>query len=259
MPLTDRLSKLVPSALKQVVKPFLPESLGFDPKRYVSTDEVSGQLQLELLKREGCTPDSKVLEIGCGNLHAGIPLIQFLEKGHYAGMDPNKWLRQMTLKNRQVRELVREKQARFLSRDDFDASKLGIKFDFVLSHSVLSHAAHWQLEQYLANAAKVLAPEGRIVASLRLAEGNAFGSPGASDKNDSMDQEWVYPGVSWFKLATVRETAGRCGLTALHKPEYTKFYVKTRPNEVHDWFVFSNKSAGAKRHDPGQPERPSAR
>jgi cyclopropane fatty-acyl-phospholipid synthase-like methyltransferase len=165
-------------------------------------------------------------------------------------MDPNKWLRQRTLRNDQVRKLVREKQARFLSRDDFDASKLGIKFDFVLSHSVLSHAAHWQLEQYLANAARVLAPEGRIVASIRLAEGNAFGSPGTADKNDSMDTEWVYPGVSWFKLATVRETADRCGLSVVHKPEYTEYLVKARPaechdlvaNECHDWVVFCPKA-----------------
>lgn len=264
MPLTDRLRMLIPQPVKRVVKPFLPQEWVLprgleDPSTFVGTDEISGQLQFELLQREGCRHDSRVLEIGCGDLHAGIPLIQFLEKGHYVGIDPNKWLRQKTLKNRQVRELVREKQARFLSRDDFDASKLGIKFDFVLSHSVLSHAAHWQLEQYLANAAKVLAPEGRIVASLRLAEGNAFGSPGTSDKNDSMDQEWVYPGASWFKLATVRETADRCGLTALHKPEYTKFYVNTRPGEVHDWFVFCNKSTGTKRNGPVQPERPNAR
>lgn len=65
--------------------------------------------------------------------------------------------------------------------------------------------------------------------------------------------------MSWFKLATVRETADRCGLTVVNKPEYTEFYVKTRPNEVHDWFVFSNKSTGAKRHGPGQPERSNAR
>lgn len=159
MPLTDRLRRLIPQPVKRVVKPLLPRG-SEDPSGFVGTDEVSGQLQFDLLQREGCRHDSWVLEIGCSNLHAGIPLIQFLEKGHYVGIDPNKWLRQSTLKNRKVRELVKEKQARFLVRDDFDARKLGIKFDFVLSHSVLSHAAHWQLEQYLANAAKVLAPEG---------------------------------------------------------------------------------------------------
>ena len=244
MHLTDRFRKLIPPALKQRVKPLsrhewvLPKGLE-DPKRFVGTDGVSGQLQLELLKREGCTRDSTVLEIGCGNLHAGILLIQYLEKSRYVGVDPNKWLRRKTLKNLWASELIREKQARFLSVDNFDASKLGTRFDFVLSHSVLSHCAHWQLEQYLRNAGKVLAPGGHILASICLAEGNAYGSSGTPDKEDSMDETWQYPGISWFKLATVISTAGRCGLTVVHKPEYTEFYVKTRPLECHDWLVFS--------------------
>jgi SAM-dependent methyltransferase len=250
MPLTDRLRMLIPKPVKRVVKPLLPKEWVVprgmeDPKCFVGTDEVSGQLQLELLKREGCSPDSKVLEIGCGNLHAGLLVIEYLRKGHYAGVDPNEWLRQKTLKNSQARELVQEKQARFLSRDDFDASELGSKFDFVLSHSVLSHCAHWQLEQYLRNAGKALAPGGRILASIYLSEGNPYGSSGTPGKEDSMDETWQYPGISpypgisWFKLATVISTAGRCGLAVVHKPEYTEFYVKTRPLECHDWLVFS--------------------
>jgi hypothetical protein len=44
--------------------------------------------------------------------------------------------------------------------DDFDASELGIEFDLVLSHSVLSRCAYWQLEIFLRNVGKVLAPGG---------------------------------------------------------------------------------------------------
>ena len=57
-----------------------------DPKRYVSNDMVSGQLQLELLKRQGCQPTSKVLELGCGCLHLGIPLLRFLNESNYVGV-----------------------------------------------------------------------------------------------------------------------------------------------------------------------------
>jgi cyclopropane fatty-acyl-phospholipid synthase-like methyltransferase len=233
----DRIKKLAPSAIKRVLRQLLPQGLD-DAKHYVHTDEVSGQLQFELLKREGCRPDSKVLEIGCGCLHAGIPLIQYLEKGNYVGVDPNRWLQQMAMKNRHARQLVKDKQARFLSVDDFDVSELGIKFDLVFSHSVLSHCASWQLARFLQNISKVLAPGGRILASIRLAEGNAYGSSGASDRGDSMDEEWQYPGVSWFKFSTITKTADMQRLTAVHIPEYTEFYTKTRPNEYHDWLVF---------------------
>jgi cyclopropane fatty-acyl-phospholipid synthase-like methyltransferase len=233
----ERLKRLVPCEIRGLLWRLLPQRLE-DARSYVGTNAVSGQLQFELLRREGCVPGSKVLEIGCGCLHLGVPLIQYLEKGNYIGLDPNQWLRQEAMKTRNVRQLVNEKQARFLSEDDFDASKLGITFDFAFSHSVLSHAAHWQLEQFLRNVGKVLAPSGRVLASIRLAEGNAYGSEGTPDHQDSMHKQWQYPGASWFTFQTVVETANRVGLAAVHVPAYTEFYTKTRPSECHDWFVF---------------------
>jgi cyclopropane fatty-acyl-phospholipid synthase-like methyltransferase len=236
MQLIDLVKQLTPSPIKRLLIPYLPRTL--KARSYVGTDEVSGQLQLELLKQQGCRPNSKVLEMGCGRLHAGIPVMVYLDKGNYLGVDPNEWLRHTVMKNRHVRQVIEEKQPTFLSADDFDASELGIKFDFVLSHSVLSHCAHWQLELFLRNVAKVLAPGGRILASIYLAEGNAYGSRGTPDKEDSMHQEWQYPGVSFFKLSTVVKTADTLGLTAVHIPGYTEFYTQTRPKECHDWLVF---------------------
>src|SRR5271165_3310432 len=103
MQLTDRLKQLVPLTIKELVRPHLPRVLR--AKSYVGTTKVSGQLQFELLKREGCRPNSKVLDIGCGCLHAGIPLIQYLEKGNYVGVDPNEWLRLTAMKSRRVCQL----------------------------------------------------------------------------------------------------------------------------------------------------------
>ncbi len=216
-----------------------------DVKDYVGTDETSGQVQFELLKRMGCTPTSKVLEVGCGGLHTAVPLMQYLEPGNYAGIDPNVWLRETVMKVERVHRLVEERRPSFLSGDDFDASELGVKFDFVFSHSVLSHCAHWQLEQFLCNIGKVLAPHGKLAASLRLAEGNPYGNRGSRDKQDTMHPTWRYPGGVWFKLSTVTETADRLGLKAVYDPEFTEFYTQTRPGEVHDWVVFTWKERPA--------------
>lgn len=171
--------------------------------------------------------------------------MQFLERGAFVGVDPNAWLIKDAIQKPELQRLVAEKQPEFLFRDDFDAGSLNRKFDFVLSHSVLSHAAHWQLEQFLRNTAGVLAPGGRIVASIRLAEGNAVGSAGSPNHEDSMDEQWVYPGVSYFKLATVNAVADRVGLVARNAPEHTAFYTRTRPREYHDWMVFSHKEGQA--------------
>src|SRR6266851_267141 len=118
MQLTYLAKRLVPSTIKPLLRPFVPRGLG-EAEGYVANDKTGGQLQLELLTREGCVTVSKVLEIGCGTLHAAIPMIQFLQMYNYIGVDPNKWLRRIAMKDRCVRELVKRKHARFLSVDDF--------------------------------------------------------------------------------------------------------------------------------------------
>lgn len=212
-----------------------------EARGYVGTTQASGVCQFELMKREGCVPTSRVLEVGCGVLHAGVPLMEYLDPGNYVGMDPNEWLRNLAMEDSRVRQLVASKRARFLSQSDFDASSLGMQFDLVLSHSVLSHAAHRQLEEFIRNVGKVLAPGGRILASLRLAEGNPHGSAGTPDRQDSMHETWQYPGSTWFTFATVASTADAHGLKAVHVPEYTEILTKVRWNEYHDWIVFSHK------------------
>lgn len=108
-------------------------------RAYASSYETSGELQKELLERTGCVPGSKVLEVGCGFLNAGIPIIRFLAADNYVGLDPNRWLVDAARGKRGVRTLMKEKRPRFLYVNTFDASELGIEFDFVISHSVLSH------------------------------------------------------------------------------------------------------------------------
>jgi cyclopropane fatty-acyl-phospholipid synthase-like methyltransferase len=183
-------------------------------------------------------PSSKVLEIGCGWLNAGAHIIEYLDKGNYVGIDPNEWLRNVAMKQNSVRQLINDKQARFLSVSDFDASTVGLKFDYIFASSVMTHFAHWQLEQFLTNAAKVLDQNGRILASIRLAEGNSYGSKGSPDKKDSMFKKWKNPGFSFFTLSTVVETAKKQGLVAEYKPEYTEFVKARRPSANQDWILF---------------------
>jgi SAM-dependent methyltransferase len=210
-----------------------------EAQRYVATSRTSGELQLELLKLEGCSPRSHVLEVGCGCLSAGGPAIRYLNRRRYVGIEPNRWLLDAALSDRRVRWLVAAKRPAFLERTDFDAGELGRTFDYVLAHSILSHCAHWQLEEFIRNVARVLRPQGRILASIRLADGNAYGSPGTPDGEDSLDAHWQYPGVSWFAFDTVERTAAGHGLGVAVKPEYTERFIARRPREIHDWLILS--------------------
>jgi hypothetical protein len=118
-----------------------------------------GQLQLELLKMNGCQPASSVLEIGSGCLVAGRPIMQYLMPDRYVGIEPNGWLLEAVKEGLpDTVALIEEKRPLFLDVTDFDASAAGRTFDFVISHSILSHAACWQYPLFLASIKKILAP-----------------------------------------------------------------------------------------------------
>jgi SAM-dependent methyltransferase len=197
---------------------------------------MAGICQLELLKKNGLRPHHRVLEIGCGALVAGRPIMQYLNPDCYVGMEPNTWLVDAARSHfPDMDGIFQEKKPVFLSRTDFDASELGRKFDFVLSHSVLSHAPHWQLPIFLEKLSNVLTPYGMIIASLRMHDehGKLMG--------DSMHEDWQYPGATYFGAKTIEQEAAKFGLTGEHHPEYRDFFTKHVPSNIHDWIRFRKK------------------
>ena len=193
---------------------------------------MAGICQLELLKRNGLKPHHSVLEIGCGALVAGRPLIQYLEPDRYVGIEPNTWLVDAARQHfPDMTEWFLDKKPVFLDRTDFDASETGRRFDFVLSHSVLSHAPHWQLPIFLERIERVLGPYGVIVASLRM-----FDQNGAL-MGDSMHEDWQYPGATYFAIETIKNEATKVGLEAYHAPDYRDFFTAHISSNIHDWIV----------------------
>lgn len=206
-----------------------------DATGYVCTLPEEGKSQLEILISLGCKPHHRVLEIGCGALVAGFPIMQYLDAGNYTGIDPNKWLIESTLKLPEVTAVVVEKRPKFFPRADFRTG-VDAKFDFIISHSILSHASSDQLTDFLVATAQQLTEGGVLAASIRLAEGNDVGSPGSARHGASFS-EWQYPGVSWFKQADVLERARHLALSATVSPELTRTVLNGNPKAVHDWIV----------------------
>jgi SAM-dependent methyltransferase len=206
--------------------------------RYVGTNSLEGLGQLKLLVYEGCRPHHKVLEVGCGVLMAGYPILQFLHSQCYVGIDPNRWLIDSALEVPQIKAAVEQKQARFICTDQFDASSTNEQFDFIISHSILSHCAAWQLPYFLQQLRGSLKQGGKILASIRFAEGNRFGSRGYHGTEEDF-QEWQYPGVSFFRQATVEAVARLHGFTYRVADEYLTLMVRANPNAIQDWVIFT--------------------
>lgn len=183
-----------------------------------------GSVILDFLREEGLKPHHHVLEHGCGNLSQGRPLIGYLDEGRYVGIEPNGWLVEIAMER--YPELAK-RNPRFLWRDDFDASEVDRRFDFIVSHSVLSHAAHWQMEMLLARTREVAADGAVMLASLRLGEQNSFA------------QQWQYPGVSFFRIDTLRVLGFHAGWHVEHLPDLRHRLAATCRNDFHDWVRFT--------------------
>jgi len=119
-----------------------------------------GQMQFDYLVGHGLKPGDRMLEIGCGNLRAGRLFIDYLEPGHYHGIDisPDILLAatdvvaEFGLQPKQPRlTLVRDMSLGFLPDGEFTV---------VHAHSVFSHSPIAVIDECLSHIGRVMAPEG---------------------------------------------------------------------------------------------------
>jgi cyclopropane fatty-acyl-phospholipid synthase-like methyltransferase len=205
--------------------------------QYVGTRPTGGVVQLTLLLMEDLQKDHYVLEIGCGALMGGIPIMSYIEKGHYVGLDPNSWLKNQTLLIPENALIIKEKSPLFVNNLSFDATSTGILFDYVFAHSIMSHAAHWQLPLFFEQTFKVLKKNGKVIFSIRLTEPNEYGNEGAP--KETRAQEWQYPGCSFFDESTVIQEASKLFQSAERKKDFTAALTADDPGAFHDWFVLT--------------------
>lgn len=176
-------------------------------------------LQFNILQGIGLNTQSSVLEVGAGCLGLAHKLVEFLAPGNYTGIEPNVEVAQAGGGLNPGREPF------LLHREDFDPAETSRTFDIAFAHSVLTHAAGWQLPLFLRNIRPHLRPGGLIVASLRWGE-------------DTNATEWVYPKAVWFSPATIERVAAEEGFTVQARPEIRKWCEERLPRMFHDWAVF---------------------
>jgi SAM-dependent methyltransferase len=125
------------------------------------------RFQIDELKKLGLTSSSSVLEIGCGPLTAGIPVIAFLEAGRYVGVDVRSNV--LDLSWQQVgRKALSAKNPRLIRADDFGVAEVGDrKFDFIWSFSVLYHLSDDILDRLFGSVAGLLADGGLFIANVQ--------------------------------------------------------------------------------------------
>ena len=100
--------------------------------------EEMGLLQLAFLKQRGLLPSHSFLDVGCGCLRGGIHLVQYLQAGHYCGLDINASLIEAGKLELETHKLL-DKKPRLLVDEHFTFSRFETTFDFCLAQSVFTH------------------------------------------------------------------------------------------------------------------------
>ncbi len=123
-----------------------------------------GEFQLHFLQAMGLQRASKLLDVGCGPLRAGVHLIEFLDDRRYVGVDYNRDF--VKAANRIVESSnLGLKHPTIELVNNFDFSRLDRSFDFALVFSVLNHCDEGQRAKFFAGISQPLKSGGRIYIS----------------------------------------------------------------------------------------------
>jgi ubiquinone/menaquinone biosynthesis C-methylase UbiE len=120
-----------------------------------------GGLQFEFLLRQGLLPSHKLVDIGCGALRCGVPIIRYLEEGNYYGLDFNASLIEAG-KCELAKEGLTAKCPTLLVNDKFEIDRFGVSFDFAIAQSVFTHLDLNLITRCVAEARKALTSDSKF-------------------------------------------------------------------------------------------------
>lgn len=143
------------------------ESLVGPPGKWRETRD----FQLHLLSLLGLKQDMVLLDVGCGSLRAGLPLIAYLDSANYIGIDaaPECISAAMQL----VSEFdLTAKRPLLLSSQTFGIEELGyVKVvDRIWSYQVLIHFTEDDVHRFMNATAQMLKTTGKAWASVQIAK-----------------------------------------------------------------------------------------
>jgi SAM-dependent methyltransferase len=183
----------------------------------LETFEAGGQEQLAYLLRAGLTPESKVVDLGCGVLRAGYPLIHFLAPGKYCGIEPHQERLAIGRDRILEPETLARKHPRFDTNARFDTSVFGEKFDFMLAYSIWTHASKTAIASILDSFLRDAEETGVLLATYL---------PASWRHPDYQGEQWFgtshesdVPGCIYHRYDWIVAECGKRGLKVVKLPQ----------------------------------------
>ena len=130
---------------------------------------IKRDFQIAFLRAQGLQPEHTLLDLGCGTLRGGIPLIDYLQVGHYTGID---------VRTEVLREAEKElweagltyKTPRLLHADEVPLKLAKSEFDYVWAFSVLFHLSDSIFRETMDLIANYLKPSGVFYGNVNIGE-----------------------------------------------------------------------------------------
>ena len=128
------------------------------------------EFQIAFLRRMGLQPHHTLLDIGCGPLRGGIPVIRYLEPGNYTGIDIRPAV--VAEAQRQIAKAgLQHKQPAVLVSASFGRDELGDRqFDFIWCFQLLYHLEDEQVDQCFSQVVRFMHRESVCLANVNTTE-----------------------------------------------------------------------------------------
>lgn len=163
--------------------------------------------QIQFLQAMGLMPEQYLLDLGCGTLRGGIPLITYLQDGHYFGIETRS--EALDEARKELREAGQEeKNPNLLLSQDISQLMIDKKFDFIWAFSVLIHMSDEVLNDALGFVSKHLLKEGVFYANVNIGEkkeGNWQGFPVVARTFEFYCQACVKNGLAVTDLGPLKD------------------------------------------------------
>jgi len=174
-----------------------------DPKQkrhaHVGAPELykkSRDFQIKFLKVMRLMPEDYLLDIGCGTLVGGIPIIRYLEKCHYYGIEKRPDVLEEARKELLASKLTHKMPV--LLSEDISSVNLDKKFNFMWAYAVLIHLKNEILEDCFAFVSSHLSKQGKFYANVNI--------------GNKKDDSWKGFPVVWRTLDFYKKVGSSYGL-----------------------------------------------
>jgi hypothetical protein len=184
--------------------------------------DILAAAQFNMLINLGLRDDHYLLDIGCGSLCGGRLFIPYLLPGRYYGVEPVEWLVEEGLKNELGYGILDVKIPIFNNNDNFEFTVFGKKFDYLLAHSIFTHASPSQINKCLSATREVMKESSLFVATFVVGYGDDYGD------------SWLYNEFSVYSWETIEKLYKSNGLicTRLDSPHpIGQTWVLGKPND----------------------------